>query len=77
MRRGTWLSRAAVLEEYLLSPVPCHSGITNNWGKLQGCGQREAVAALALEWQWNRYDVVTGICSGAKDSSLVHKQDCT
>lgn len=49
MRWGTWLSRAALLEE--VPAVSCHSGIKNNWRKLQGYGQKEAVAVLAFEWQ--------------------------
>lgn len=63
MRRGTWLSRAALLEEVELAksqemvssacshlPLAC-SGIKNNLRKLQGYGQKEAVAVFAFEWQ--------------------------
>lgn len=51
MRWGTRLSRAALLEEVPASPVSRRSGVKNSWRKLQGHGQKEAVAVLASEWQ--------------------------
>ena len=62
---------------HLLPPVSHHSGTRNNQRKLQGRWAEKLWLFLLLRSKETVPGWATGICSGAKDSSLGHRQACT
>lgn len=89
MRWRTWLSRAALLEEVelaksqeLVSSTCSHLSLAVLVLKTTGescrdMGKKKQWLFLLLSGNEAVTTWVTGICSGAKDSNLVHRQACT
>lgn len=88
MRQGTWLSRAALLEEVelaksqeLVSSTCSHLSLAvlvlKTGESCRDMGKKKQWLFLLLSGNEAVIMWVTGICSGAKDSNLLHRQACT